>query len=172
MNPFGRYCVDSISLMLVHVTNILTSPISIDRVVELEATVKRLELQLEEQEEDANNVIDKWQESCAALDEKCSELERQLEGFRKDNETVKHSDNDGDVAVTPNSADREQRTMSEARFGEEEPAQRIEELEAQLREKEQSLKQLQETLVSDEAVVQQWEGMLSSRVLANARSNT
>ena len=158
--------------MPVHATNILTCPISIDRVAELEAAVKQLEHQLEEQEEDANNVIEKWQESCAALDEKCSELEGQLEGFKKGAETFKYSDDDGDVATTPNSADREHRSISEARFGDEESAQRIEELEAQLREKEQSLKQLQETLVSDEAVVQQWEGMLSSRVLANARSNT
>jgi chromosome segregation ATPase len=50
-----------------------------ERVAELEATVKSLETQLQEQEEEANNVISQWQESCTASDDKCSELEQKLE---------------------------------------------------------------------------------------------
>lgn len=51
-----------------------------ERVAELESTVKDLEVQLSEQEEEASSAIKKWQESCMALEEKNSELLQALEG--------------------------------------------------------------------------------------------
>lgn len=49
-----------------------------ERVAELDALVKDLEIQLAEQEESANTVIAKWQESCTALEEKNTELTQSL----------------------------------------------------------------------------------------------
>lgn len=49
-----------------------------DRVSELESTVQSLELQLEDQEKQANDVISQWQESYAEVDERCTSLEAEL----------------------------------------------------------------------------------------------
>mgnify|MGYP005840664931 CR=1 FL=1 len=46
----------------------------IERVAELENTVKVYERQMNEQEEEANTVIEKWQETCTDLEAKNSEL--------------------------------------------------------------------------------------------------
>lgn len=59
-----------------------SSPSSmLERVAGLESAVKDMELQLSEQEESANTVITKWQESCNALEEKNSELLSRMESF-------------------------------------------------------------------------------------------
>jgi septal ring factor EnvC (AmiA/AmiB activator) len=54
----------------------------------LEAVVRDLEGQLTEQEEDANNVISKWQESFTALDEQRSKLAQELEAAEKSAECL------------------------------------------------------------------------------------
>ena len=124
-----------------------------DRVAELESKVKDLENQLEEQEREANNVIDQWQENCAVSDSKCSELEDELDAARKENEILRQSS--GDHGVNTLNA----RSLEGEPEGSAQLAQRIEELETQLQEKEQVLLQLQDTLANDEDVVHQWEGM-------------
>ena len=50
-----------------------------EQVAELETVVKDLKVQLSEQEENAEAVITKWQESCNSLEEKNSELLHSLE---------------------------------------------------------------------------------------------
>lgn len=50
-----------------------------EQVAELESVVKDLKVELSEQEENAEGVIKKWQESCSALEEKNSELLDSLE---------------------------------------------------------------------------------------------
>ena len=50
-----------------------------DRVSELESNLQDLQNQLQEQEEEANGVIEQWQESCNAAEEKASRCERDLE---------------------------------------------------------------------------------------------
>jgi chromosome segregation ATPase len=58
---------------------IYKSPHPSERVAELETVVKEVEKQLEDQEQEANNAITGWQESCAASDSKCAKLEKELE---------------------------------------------------------------------------------------------
>jgi chromosome segregation ATPase len=104
------------------------------RVAELEATVQSLETQMHDQEEEANNVISQWQESCTASDGSCAELEKELAALRKDKESL-------DIATKADLT----------------PASN-EELFAKLGALEAELKEAQETLSRDEDVVSQWEG--------------
>lgn len=62
----------------------------IERVAELELRVKDMEAQLSEQEVEANTAITKWQESCAALEEKNTELMKSLEASGEDDQEVSH----------------------------------------------------------------------------------
>lgn len=55
-----------------------------DRVSELETAMRDMETRLEQQEEEANAVIDNWQESCTASEEKCSRLETELAAAKQD----------------------------------------------------------------------------------------
>ena len=57
----------------------LTLSLRVERVSELESTVKDLELQLQQQGEETNEVISKWEESYAVLEGKHSELSAALE---------------------------------------------------------------------------------------------
>jgi len=54
-----------------------------EQVAELESIVKDLRDQLREQEENAESVIAKWQESCNALEERNSELISALESSER-----------------------------------------------------------------------------------------
>jgi len=60
---------------------LLFEHLPVERVAELESAVKDLEVQLSEQEENANSAILKWQESCNSLEEKNSQLVSSLESF-------------------------------------------------------------------------------------------
>jgi chromosome segregation ATPase len=112
----------------------------VERVAELEATVQSLEQQMQDQEEEANNVISQWQESCTASDDTCSELKRELEEVRKDKESLdKALESGGSVQV-------------------ESPATNEEELLKKLNDTQEELKIAKETLSRDEVVVHQWEG--------------
>ena len=53
--------------------------LSEEQVAELESVVKDLKVELSEQEENAEEVIKKWQESCTALEERNRELLASLE---------------------------------------------------------------------------------------------
>ena len=54
---------------------------TLERVAELESEVKSLGTQLEEQESEAKEVISQWQDTCAAAEEKCAELQRKLDAM-------------------------------------------------------------------------------------------
>jgi chromosome segregation ATPase len=60
-----------------------------DRVSELESTIQSLETQLEDQEQEATNVIAQWQASFSEADDKCAELEKELETARAEIEKLK-----------------------------------------------------------------------------------
>eukprot|EP00980_Cylindrotheca_fusiformis_P000848 scaffold221_cov120-Cylindrotheca_fusiformis.AAC.9 len=53
-----------------------------DRASKLESAIQSLEIQLEEQENEAKNVIARWQESFSKADDKCAMLEKELETSR------------------------------------------------------------------------------------------
>lgn len=57
---------------------ILTCLFGLERVSELEEVVKDLQTKLDEQEKDATEAIDKWQESCNALEDQNSQLQQKL----------------------------------------------------------------------------------------------
>jgi hypothetical protein len=52
-----------------------------ERAVALQSVVNGLEDQLKHQEEEANTVITKWQENCTVSEEKCAQLEKQVESL-------------------------------------------------------------------------------------------
>jgi chromosome segregation ATPase len=61
-----------------------------ERVTELESSTKDAERQLQEQEQEANNVISQWQETCSELEEKCSSIEEELEQASGNEKLVAH----------------------------------------------------------------------------------
>lgn len=46
---------------------------------ELESTIETLQTELSDQEQTANDVIAQWQETCSTAENRCSELEKELE---------------------------------------------------------------------------------------------
>jgi chromosome segregation ATPase len=130
-------------------------------VVDLESEVKSLERQLQEEEEEASNVIKQWQESSSVLDEKCNELEKELEATttekRSLEKTLEKMQNEQEQCVAEKSSfESKISSLEEALKGEQ--ASGNENLVAQLREKEEELRQAHHTIARDEKVVQQWEG--------------
>jgi chromosome segregation ATPase len=111
-----------------------------DRVVELEATVELLQQQLQEQEDEANGVISQWQESYNEADKRCTEIEKEMEEFRKSKDSPRF---DVQENVEEN---RHPQTQDE------ELISRIEGLETELTEE-------REALAGDEDIINQWEGM-------------
>lgn len=77
-----------VNLLLFYVSNISNVA---DRVSELESTIQSLQTQLEDQEQEATNVIAQWQESFSEADDKCAELEKELETTRAEIEKLKES---------------------------------------------------------------------------------
>ena len=134
-----------------------------ERVAELESTVKALESQLEEQEQEANVVIEKWQESCAAAEERCSNLEQELDALKaKDHPEGMEGTQNTDTPLNEGAEVTSQTALDF--FGQ--PDRRdIAELEARLREKEAALQEAQESLARDEDVVSQWEGRCNNFVM-------
>ena len=121
--------------------------------------MKGLENQLEEQEQEANAVIEKWQESCTATEERCSNLEQELHALKAQD---LHAGMEGTQNIDTPMDERAEVTSQTALdfFGQPE-RQGIGELEARLREKEAALQEAQESLARDEDVVRQWEGRYS-----------
>ena len=129
-------------------------------VAELQTEVTSLESQLKEQEIDANNVIEQWQESCSLSEDKCAELEKQLESMNQEKTNVEKAleyiqiNNEELVA---------ERLVLESKISSLEKAAKTErspesEAASRLKEKEQELRDALETIARDEEVVQQWEG--------------
>lgn len=65
---------------------------SVVRVSELEANVQSLEMQLADQEREANDVISQWQESYSTADDKCKELSSELHAAKLDMESLLSSE--------------------------------------------------------------------------------
>lgn len=105
----------------------------IERVAELELAVKDLESQLAEQDEAANGVIEKWQESYAALETQNSELASSLEAPASAGETA--SSDCPDDSASSNAA-----------------------LQLELEQTKSALAEVEAKLVDDDNVVVKWEG--------------
>lgn len=52
--------------------------VSTERALELETNLKSLQTQLKEQENNTSEIVSRWQESCAAAEEKCALLQVEL----------------------------------------------------------------------------------------------
>jgi chromosome segregation ATPase len=131
----------SVDMIVVADTDVTRFSVT-EQVAELELTNKSLEDQLEEQSSDADNAISQWQESYTALEQRSSELERQLETLTKEKEellNVKRSDSA--LAV-------------------EELRSENERLERELRERDEALAAAGEDHNQDADVVHEWEGEL------------
>ena len=132
-----------------------------ERVTELESTVQGLQSQLEQQEQDAQSVIDQWQEAFSTSDARCSELEKELENLK--NNGVENSKVGGvEEAHSHDLSPGLQPQSANDFFSSGEPDSgndRINALEGQLKETEAALREAREILSRDEDVVQQWEGM-------------
>ena len=129
--------------------------------IDLESEVKALETQFQEQEEEASNVIKQWQESSSVLDEKCTELEEELEASttekRSLEKTLETMQNEQEQSVEEKSSFESKIASLEEALKREQTSGN-EKLAAQLREKEEELRQGHDTIARDEKVVQQWEG--------------
>lgn len=66
------------------------------RVAALECTVKDLEAQLQEQAQEANIAITQWQDACSESEERCSELEKDLELMTAKGKTLSESVDSGE----------------------------------------------------------------------------
>jgi nickel-dependent lactate racemase len=113
---------------------------------------------LEQQEEEANAVIDKWQENCTTSEERCTMLEQELETIKMEKEYLLSTANKEEKATSV-SLGAESQTASDFFSGGVQEPQYIEELEAKLRRTEQALLESQATLARDEDALQRWEGM-------------
>jgi DNA repair exonuclease SbcCD ATPase subunit len=105
-----------------------------------------LEDQLEEQSSDADNAISQWQESYTALEERSSELERQLETLTKEKEVLLTSD-------------RSSNALGQSAAFEELQSEK-EQLEQELRERDEALAASRQDLNQDADAVNEWEGEL------------
>jgi chromosome segregation ATPase len=141
-----------------------------ERVAELEAVVKDLKKQLEDQEQEANNAITGWHESCAESDSKCTKLEKELEtvleekySLSKAFETIEQDNDELEkqklaLEAQVSSLENSTRSLSRENIPSKPQSKEREDLEVQLREKDEALREAQETLQRDADVVHQWEG--------------
>jgi chromosome segregation ATPase len=141
---------------------------SVGRVAELQATVKDLEDQLQQQEEEANTAITQWQDNCATSDERCSQLDKELELLATEKDSLSKA---LDTVEQDNAQLEETRQVLEEKSTSlgaglsEEPAKVLEGetsseyIEQQLRETEKELREAKESLTRDEDIVHEWEGM-------------
>jgi DNA repair exonuclease SbcCD ATPase subunit len=105
-----------------------------------------LEDQLRERSSDADNAISQWQESYTALEERSSELERQLETLTKEKEELLTSGRSSNV-------------LGQSAGFEELQAEK-ERLEQELRERDEALDTSRQDLNQDADAVSEWEGEL------------
>lgn len=143
---------------------------NLGRVAELETSIKSLETQLQEQEEEANNIITQWQDAYSASDERCSQLEegllkateekrtilRDLESSQKDKEQleVEKMSLEARIVVLEDLQNEEQDQTVRRESSQNE----IEELLTKLKAMEDELNEARKTLARDEDVVSQREG--------------
>jgi chromosome segregation ATPase len=127
--------------------------------------VAEVEKQLKDQEQEASNAITVWQESCSESDSKCTKLKKELEivleekySLVKASETIEQDNDELEkekFALEERVSSLENSMKSPPR--ENDPVE-PQDLEVQLREKDEALRQAQETLQRDAGVLHQWEG--------------
>jgi chromosome segregation ATPase len=147
-----------------------------DRVAELESAVKNLELQLQAQTLQAKNDITKWEACCGSVEEKCSQLQKQLEivTHDKDSMSSKLAELESDFSmfeIEKAGLEDEVSSLEKKLAAAKEKASKNQEdetedhtvhaesLEAQLRETEDSLRQAREGAKYKEDVLHQSQGM-------------
>jgi chromosome segregation ATPase len=142
-------------------SNITTS--TAGRVAELQATVKDLEDQLHQQEEEANTAITQWQGNCATSEERRLQLEKELEFVNTENGSLSKAmgaiEQDNEQLETDKAALDEKIASLEAGLSSAADSDEIEQLRTELRETQEILREAKETMARDEDVVHQWEGM-------------
>ena len=113
-----------------------------DRVAELGATVEELQKQLQEQEEEANGVISQWQDSYNDAEQRCGEMEKELERLRDGADSQSPKAEGQNMERTPNQT-------------------RDQDLIAKIDNLELELAQATDALSGDEDVVNQWEARVA-----------
>jgi hypothetical protein len=112
--------------------------------------MRDLETRLEQQEEEANAVIDKWQESCTASEEKCSFLETELAAAKKDLEASLVAQCEREDKGNSFTSDGQQQAFSESGYPEADVSTQH---HAQL-----PLGEGRDDLGPNNDIIQQWEG--------------
>ena len=148
------------------------------RTAELEASVKDLQDQLQEQETEANLVISKWQESCAAAEELCSQRENELASVIDQNNVLSQkladAEADGSMLEIEKASLEDQvssleKLLSASREAasalEQNHSEGSEELEGRLSEKDEILREAQQSMDASERIIQQLKGMCRSTML-------
>jgi chromosome segregation ATPase len=147
-----------------------------DRVAELESAVKNLEQHIQAQTLQAGNEIKKWQVSCGSAEEKCSQLQKQLETVTRDKDSMssKLADLESDFSMfelEKAGLEDEVSSLEKKLAAAKEMASKNQEdetegntdyvgsLEAQLRETEDYLRQAREGAKFKEDVLHQSQGM-------------
>jgi chromosome segregation ATPase len=133
---------------------------------------------MQEQEEEANNVIAQWQESFNESEKKCSnkcaQLEEELEAVKKEKDSLEKSletteKDDEPLEEAKSSLDANIAALEDAIEDELEDVKVMEEEGLQgddhhtLEQLREELKAAQDTLERDEDVVHQWEGTLTPK---------
>lgn len=117
-------------------------PFLSDRAAELEASVQRLTVQLEEAQKEAEIAVGGWQEQLEAAEAKYNDLDREFQALRPSPE-IEHTEH-----ITSNTHAVPTKSS----------LNNMEALQEKLRMKEEELRLANESLAQDEDVVQQWSG--------------
>jgi hypothetical protein len=146
--------------------------------------VKDLEAQLQEQEQDANIAITRWQDACSTSDERCTELEKELELMTAKRQTLSESvgieENDDEYILEKGPASEEKDSSTDDKIDsleselkseivpntvhpEVSTPEESEDLLARSRQMEDELRQAKESLARSETIVHQLEGKFPCR---------
>ena len=138
----------------------------IERVSELELNLQDVKRQLDQKEQEANIVIEKWQDICNNHEERCMRLEQELEIAKKEKDALagvkRHTEED---KLVGHESSPEASSAAEFFAGGESDvrlAPQRTELETQLQEKEIALGEVKEgAAIGVEESAQEWEGKLT-----------
>ena len=122
-----------------------------EQVSELELLLNEMKSRLEIQEEEATSVIEKWQTRCTSQEERCAKLEKQVSETKTEQETTVDSQVVPEVATADEAFGRRQEEVDNS------SRQLIEQLEAQLQDKEDALQEAKDALAS-EGMALYWKG--------------
>jgi hypothetical protein len=140
--------------------------IGVEKTSHLESELANVHQQIQEQENEAENAIAKWQENVIELEEKCAELERNLKTALESKDAVDTMNNasgsDYSQLMEENASLQNKITYLETSLA----GNSDNEIDSEIQhddtvvELQKALKIAQETLAKDEEVVQRWEGKL------------